>query len=82
MNCYYCAFFVDGDKIRNSFCLNQQIKAKWYKNGHRSVMPKPYYFLDIQTLKGTGGGSLLLGRYIYSLTLTKNEILTLAQVEL
>ena len=43
---YHCAFFIDGDKIRNSFALNQQIKAKWYKNGHRSVVPKPFYFID------------------------------------
>jgi hypothetical protein len=43
---YHCAFFIDGDKLRTSYVLNQQIKAKWYKNGHRSVVPKPYYFLD------------------------------------
>ena len=43
---YHCAFFIDGDKIRTSYVLNQQIKAKWYKNGHRSVVPKPFYFLD------------------------------------
>ena len=48
---YHCAFFIDGDKIRNSFALNQQIKAKWYKNGHRSVVPKPYYFLDKHNMK-------------------------------
>ena len=48
---YHCAFFIDGDKIRNSFRLNQQIKAKWYKNGHRSVVPKPYYFLDKHNMK-------------------------------
>ena len=31
--------------------LNQQIKAKWFKNGHRSVVPKPYYFLDKHNMK-------------------------------
>jgi len=48
---YHCAFFIDGDKIRNSFRLNQQIKAKWYKSGHRSVVPKPYYYLDKHNMK-------------------------------
>lgn len=43
---YHCAFFIDGDKLRTSNVLNQQIKAKWYKNGHRSVVPKPFYFID------------------------------------
>ena len=43
---YHCAFFIDGDRLRTSNVLNQQIKVKWYKNGHRSVVPKPFYFLD------------------------------------
>ena len=43
---YHCAFFIDGDVLRTSNVLNQQIKAKWFKNGHRSVVPKPFYFLD------------------------------------
>ena len=43
---YHCAFFIDGDRLRTSNVLNQQIKAKWYKNGHRSVVPKPFYFID------------------------------------
>jgi len=48
---YHLAFFIDGDKIRAPYGLNQQIKAKWYKNGHRSVVPKPYYFLDKHNMK-------------------------------
>ena len=48
---YHCAFFIDGDVLRTSNVLNQQIKAKWYKNGHRSVVPKPYYFLDKHNMK-------------------------------
>ena len=43
---YHCAFFIDGDKLRTSNILNQQIKAKWFKNGHRSIVPKPFYFID------------------------------------
>jgi len=48
---YHCAFFIDGDRLRTSNVLNQQIKAKWYKNGHRSVVPKPFYFLDKHNMK-------------------------------
>ena len=48
---YHCAFFIDGDRLRTSNVLNQQIKAKWYKNGHRSVVPKPYYFIDKHNLE-------------------------------
>jgi len=43
---YHCAFFIDGDKLRTSNVLNQQIKVKWYRNGHRSHVPKPFYFID------------------------------------
>jgi len=43
---YHCAFFIDGDVLRTSNVLNQQIKVKWYKHGHRSVVPKPFYFID------------------------------------
>jgi hypothetical protein len=48
---YHCAFFIDGDKLRTPYVLNQQIKAKWFKNGHRSVVEKPYYFLDKHNMK-------------------------------
>jgi hypothetical protein len=48
---YHCAFFIDGDVIRTSNVLNQQIKVKWHKYGHRSVVPKPFYFIDKHNLE-------------------------------
>jgi uncharacterized protein YycO len=48
---YHCAFFIDGDRLRTSNVLNQQIKVKWYKNGHRSVVRKPFYFIDKHNLE-------------------------------
>ena len=48
---YHCALFIDGDVLRTSNVLNQQIKVKWYKHGHRSVVPRPFYFIDKHNLE-------------------------------
>jgi len=53
-------------------------KIKYAEVFHVTTILRIY----IQTLKGTGGGSLLLGRYIYTLPHRSNEVWTLVQVDI
>jgi len=48
---YHCAFFIDGDVLQYPSKLLQQIKAKWFKNGHCQKPDNCFYYIEKKNLE-------------------------------
>jgi hypothetical protein len=48
---YHCALYIDGDVIQHPRKLLQQIKAKWFKNGHCHIPNNCFYYIDKNNIK-------------------------------
>ena len=43
---YHCALYIDGDVIQHPGKLLQQIKVKWFKNGHTHLLDNCFYYIE------------------------------------
>jgi hypothetical protein len=48
---YHCALYIDGDVIQHPRKLLQQIKAKWFNNGHCHIPENCFYYIDKKNIE-------------------------------